>query len=151
MPSRERLVVSAAITTLGFVGVTAVAGGVEMMVFPNGNVFVKAEWLDELPVSSYRLPGLALGAGLGAGSLVTTFGLARRPKCPGLGWLERLTGRHWSWAATITAAVGLGAWIGLEVLLIPERSPIEALYATLALAVLAMAATTSFRRVLAVE
>lgn len=150
MPSPGKLVVNTAVAALGFVGVTAVAGGVEMVVFSDGNEFVKSEWLDDLPVSSYRLPGLVLGVGLGAGSLATALGLARRPEWRALGWVERVTGRHWSWAATVAVGVGLGAWIALEVLLIPERSAIEALYGAIAIGLLVIASSRPFRSALAV-
>ena len=139
----------AAIGALGFVGVTAVAGGFEMLAFPEGNVFVKQEWLDDLPVSDYRLPGLVLGVGLGVGSLVTAYGLLRRPEWRRLAGLERATGRHWSWSATAATGAGLAGWILLEVVLIPERSAIEALYGALAAGLLGVCATRSFRTWLA--
>ena len=150
MSSRRPLTSKAAIGVLGFVGVTAVAGGFEMLAFPDGNVFVKHEWLDDLPVADYRLPGLILGVGLGGGSLVTAFGLMRRPRWSWLRAVERTTGRHWSWAATATMGTALGGWILLEIALIPERSAIEALYGVLAAGLLAVCATRSFRSSLAI-
>ncbi len=139
-----------ATAALGFVGVTAVAGGVEMVLFPTGNVFVKAEWLDALPVRSYRLPGVALGAGLGIGSLVTALGLHRRPHWTLLSGIERATGLHWSWAGTGLMGAGLAAWILLEVALIPERSAIEALYGAIAAGLMGLSASPSFRQALRV-
>lgn len=133
---------------LGFVGVTAVAGGVEMVLFPEGNVFVKGEWLNSLPVGSYRLPGIALGAGLGLGSLVTAFGLHRRPGWSLLRRVEEATGLHWSWAGTGMIGAGLAGWILLEVALIPERSVIEALYGAIAVGLIGLAACPSFRQAL---
>ena len=133
---------------LGFVGVTAVAGGVEMILFPDGNVFVKGEWLDALPVGSYRLPGIVLGAGLGLGSLATAFGVHRRPKWPLFRQVEAATGRHWSWAGTGVIGAGLAGWILLEVALIPERSVIEALYGAIAAGLIGLIADPSFRRAL---
>ncbi len=140
--------VKAAVGALGFVGITAVAGGAEMLVFPKGNVFVKTEWLEHLPVSDYRLPGAVLAAVIGAGSLVTTAGLLRRPHWHRLAWLEQATGRHWSWAATGLVGGALAGWISLEILLIPERSAVEALYASVAIGLIALCATPSFRQAL---
>ncbi len=141
----------AAVGVLGFVGVTAVAGGFEMLVFPTGNVFVKEAWLDDLPVSDYRLPGLVLGLGLGVGSLVTAYGLVRRPAWRWLRSVERATGRHWAWTGTVGIGAGLAGWILLEVALIPERSAIEALYGALAVGLLAVSATRSFRTALSIS
>ena len=56
MSSQRPLTSKAAIGVLGFVGATAVAGGFEMLAFPDGNVFVKHEWLDDLPVADYPPP-----------------------------------------------------------------------------------------------
>lgn len=52
MASARPATVKSAIGALGFVGAKAVAGGIEMLLFPQGNVFVKAEWLER--------PGLRL-------------------------------------------------------------------------------------------
>ncbi|MDG4769811.1 hypothetical protein [Solwaraspora sp. WMMD792] len=136
--------------TLIFVGVTAVAGGVEMWLYPYGNEFVRTEWLRDLPlVDTWRLPGLVLGLGLGLGSLVSAFGLLRRPRWRWLAPVQRATGRHWSWAATALVGIALGGWILLEVVLLPQRSVIEALYGTLAAGLVGLCSTASLRRSLA--
>lgn len=143
-----RSAVRIATGALGFVGVTAVAGGAEMLLFPAGNVFVKHEWLQHLPVDDYRLPGAVLASVLGAGSLIAAYGLSRRPRWHRAVWLERATGRHWSWTATGVVGGALAGWIALEVVLIPERSAIEALYASLAVGLIGLCFTPSFRRAL---
>lgn len=148
MTSPTSPITKVATAALGFVGVTAVAGGVEMVLFPEGNVFVKAEWLDSLPVSDYRLPGIVLGAGLGVGSLLAAFGLHRRPGWSQLAAVERATGMHWSWTATTLSAAGLAGWILLEIALIPERSLIEALYGAIAVGLLGVSARRPFREAL---
>ncbi|WJK35081.1 hypothetical protein [Solwaraspora sp. WMMA2065] len=133
-----------------FVGVTAVGGGVEMWLYPYGNEFVRTEWLRDLPlIDTWRLPGLVLGAGLGLGSLVSAFGLLRRPRWRWLAPVQRVTGRHWSWAATGVSGIALGGWILLEVVLLPQRSIIEALYGILAAGLVGLCSTASLRRSLA--
>lgn len=141
-PATERT----AIGMLGVVGTTAAAGGVELLLYPHGNAYVEPEWLEDLPVADYRLPGLLLSGVVGGSSLVAAYGLVRRPRWRWLAPLERRTGRHWSWTATGLAGVGLAVWIGVEVALLPERSPIEALYAALAGGLIALPLTRSFRR-----
>lgn len=136
--------------SLIFVGVTAVGGGVEMWLYPDGNEFVRTEWLHDLPlVDTWRLPGLVLGLGLGVGSLVAAFGLLRRPRWRMLAPVQRVTGRHWSWAATALVGIALGGWILLEVVLLPQRSTIEALYGALAAGLVGLCSTASLRRSLA--
>lgn len=137
---------STSVGALGFTGLTAGTGGTDMLAFPQGNVFVDGDWLDHLPVSDYRLPGLVLAGVIGAGSLVAAYGLVRRPRWRWAEPLERRTGMHWSWAATGLAGLVLAAWLLVEVVLIPERSTVEGVYGMLAALLVGSCLTPSFRR-----
>lgn len=106
---------------LGFLGVTALGGGIEMLLFPTGNDYLPATLLDKIPiVDSFIVPGLVLAVGFGLGSLFLAWGVARRSDVPGLRWLERLTRRHWSWAGTVALGVAFTAWMVIEVALLAE-------------------------------
>lgn len=108
--------VRALIGTLGFLGLTALGGGIEMLLFPRGNEFLPAEFLDRIPVAdTFVLPGLVLAGMFGVGSLVVLVGVLRRPRSAWLGWVERRTGRHWSWAATLALGLGFLAWMAIEI------------------------------------
>lgn len=127
-PQRRPRVVTVQAVLLAFVAVSAIGGGLEMLLFPQGNPFVKAEWLDSVPVDDWIVPGLILGLGFGLGSALVLWGVLRRR---GVGWLDRLatpTGHHWSWLGSMLLGAGLVLWILLEVALIPERSVVEAIY-----------------------
>jgi hypothetical protein len=116
-----------------FLGVTALAGGIEMLLFPTGNEFLPRQWLDDIPViDSWLLPGLVLGGGFGVGSLLTAYALRRR-------WA-------WWWPGTILLGVGMIVWIGLEVLFLPQRSLLEAIYGTVGVLLVALPVTASARR-----
>ena len=150
-PTRDRetrrrpIAVNATVAALGSVGVTALAGGTEMIVAPKGNVFVEGEWLEHIPlVDTYRIPG-GLLAGLGAGSLGAAFGLARLHSCPALRRLEQRTGQHWAWSATAATGVSLTAWIATEVLVVPKRSVVELVYALTGVGLLAACAHPDVR------
>lgn len=108
--------VRALLATLGFLGVTALGGGIEMLAFPQGNEFLPADFLDRIPVAdSFILPGLVLAGVFGLGSLVVLVGALRRPRWGWLGGLERATRRHWSWAATLALGFGFLAWMAIEI------------------------------------
>jgi hypothetical protein len=110
---------------LAFLGVSAAAGGVAML---SGYAAPDA-WLDAIPlIDSWVLPGLVLAAGFGAGSLLTAWGVVRRPRWRLLRPLERRTGHHWSWTATLLIGLGQLAWIGLELAYLPEMSALQAVY-----------------------
>ncbi|WP_432992715.1 hypothetical protein [Dactylosporangium sp. CA-233914] len=78
------------VVLLGFVGVTAVGGAVAMAFGA-----LPGAWLDGIPlVDSWLLPGLVLGLGFGAGSLITALRIGQR------------------WASAAAAALGPGWWSG---------------------------------------
>jgi hypothetical protein len=107
------------IGALSFLGVTALGGGIEMVVFPDGNAYLPAERLERVPLlDSYLVPGLVLGIVFGLGSLVAAVGVARRPTWRWLSRMQRRTGRHWSWTLSSAIGVGFVAWMALELVLV---------------------------------
>lgn len=124
---------------LTFLGLTALGGGGEMLLFPEGNQFVPGEWLDHIPViESWVLPGLVLGTVFGFGSLTAAWGVIRRPRWSGMRCVESATAHHWSWAAALLLGAGLVIWILLEVILLPERNIIELLYGSVGVALVGL-------------
>jgi hypothetical protein len=147
--ARTPLLVWVTTSVLAFLGVTALGGGVEMLLFPKGNDFVPGDWLDGIPfVTSWILPGLILAVGFGVGGLVAATGM--RWKLGRVRRLESATGRHWAWALTVLLGIGLLVWIGLELLFLTERSFIEALYAAVAISLIALPLTGPVRNHLSV-
>jgi hypothetical protein len=132
---------------LFFLGVSAVAGGVGLIfadeMFPAG-------WIDEIPiVTTWLVPGLVLGIGFGIGSLVVGFGMVRRWRWVWLGFLERWTGEHWSWAATLAIGFTHMVWIGLELIYLPSYSFLQVIYGAVGLALFMMPWHMTVRRALA--
>lgn len=142
---RRPATVTAAAGALGFLGATALGGGIEMWAYPHGNTFVEPGWLDNLPVSTWRLPGAVLAGVFGLGSLMTAWGLVTRS--PSHSAVAH--GLHWSGSACLALGLGLEAWIATEVALLPDRSPIEALYAVVGAALVGLPLTPSARGYLA--
>lgn len=104
---------------LGFLGACALGGGGEMLAYPRGGPYLPPERLERIPrLRTYVLPGLVLGSVFGLGSLATAVGMSRRVRVPALDWVERWTGRHWSWAAALDLGWSFAAWLGLEVALL---------------------------------
>jgi hypothetical protein len=138
---------------LGFLGVTATGGGLAFLFGPTSGegAWFPQEWLDQIPlIDSFVLPGLVLGVGFGLGSLVTLWGMLRRPHLGFLAGIERATGRHWSWLATVVLGLGQLVWIGLELAFI-EFSFFHPLYGAVGLALAALPWTGSMRRDLALH
>jgi hypothetical protein len=133
---------------LGFLGVSAAAGSLALL-FDLGGGQPTISWMEDFPlVDSYVVPGLVLGIGFGLGSILTTYGMIRRPRWSWLEGLERVTGHHWSWLATILIGAGQVAWIGLEVAYLPGLSWLQILYGPLGLALVLLAMLPSVKEYL---
>ncbi|HEY4606765.1 MAG TPA: hypothetical protein VIH55_03875 [Acidimicrobiia bacterium] len=102
-------------------GVTALAGGAALVLgLGDGETMAPLEWLEGLPlINSWVVPGLVLGIGFGLGSLFVAYGMLRLPEWPWASFLERPSGHHWSWTATILIGLGHMVWITLELIYLP--------------------------------
>jgi hypothetical protein len=140
--------VTLTIFLLGFLGISAAAGSLALL-FNLGGGQPPISWMEEIPlVDSYVVPGLVLGIGFGLGSILTTYGMIRRPRWSWLGGLEQVTGHHWSWLATILIGAGQVVWIALEVAYLPELSWLQVLYGPLGLALVLLAMAPSVKEYL---
>ena len=119
---------------LVFLGLSASAGGFMMIIGSGTDSLLPAEWLDEIPViDSWLVPGLVLGVGFGLGSLMTAYGVIRKPSWGRLEFVADRTGYHWSWLATMVVGVSHVVWIALELVFLPEWSSLQAIYGPLGL------------------
>lgn len=145
----HRLVaVWATIGVLTFLGATAVAGGVAML----SGTTPPDDWLDRIPViDSWVVPGVVLGVGFGFGSLLTVYGIARRPGWRWPRFTERLARRHWSWLATILIGLGHLVWITLELVYLPQQSVLQAVYGAVGVALVLLPLHPVMRRYLAMS
>ncbi len=137
VPRHRAVSVRVTMILLFFLGFTALAGGVALVFGVAGSMAPPVAWLESIPlVDSWVVPGLVLGIGFGLGSLLTGYGVLRRPHWGWAGAIERMTRHHWSWLATILIGAGHVIWIALEVLLLPELSILQAVYGPLGLALM---------------
>jgi hypothetical protein len=160
---RRPAAVTATVGVLLALGVSALGGGIEMLVFRDGGRYLPSEWLDEIPlVDSYVAPGLVLGTVFGAGSLGTAVGMLQQRRRRAWHAVERATGRHWSWASTVALGVGFTGWLSVEIALLggpraldaEERAAGYATYAvfgSVAAALLTLPHTRAVRRHLALD
>jgi len=132
---------------LGFLGVTALGGGIALV---SGMGAPPVEWLARIPlVDDWLVPGLVLALGFGVGSLVTGYGMLRRPRWAWLGPVERLTRHHWSWLATMLLGAGQVGWIALELAYLPQASALQAMYGPVGLLLLLLPLSAPVRGYLA--
>ncbi|WP_157546144.1 hypothetical protein [Hamadaea tsunoensis] len=132
---------------LVFLGFSAAGGGIAMLADLHGGRYLPSRWLDGLPlIDTFLAPSLVLLAGFGAGSLLTAYGVLRRPVWRWARPVERWTRHHWSWAAVQALGAGQLVWIGLELIYLPDLSWLQAAYGTTGLALLLLPWTGPVRR-----
>ena len=135
--------VVAIVSLLAVLGLGAVGGGWAMTFGVGGESMLPDEYLETIPlVDNWVLPGLVLLIGFGFGSLIAVYGVWRRPSWAWLRGVERLTGHHWSWSATVLIGAGQVAWIALELFSIPF-SVLMAIFGPLGLALALLPLTRS--------
>ncbi|MEX2132536.1 MAG: hypothetical protein WEB67_00230 [Acidimicrobiia bacterium] len=101
-------------------GLGATAGGAAMIFGVGGSSMLPDEYLDAVPlIDSWVIPGIVLMVGFGIASLIVAYGVLQTPRWRWLEGIERMTGYHWSWIATIAIGVGHVIWISLEFIYIP--------------------------------
>jgi hypothetical protein len=119
-----------------------------MLLGVGGERFLPDEYLDTLPlIDSWVLPGFVLLVGFGLGALLTLWGVWARPHWQVLEGLERATGHHWSWLATMAIGWSHVVWIVLEFVFIP-MSFLMPTFGLVGLALALLPLTRSVRRYL---
>lgn len=108
-----------------FAAFSAIGGGIELMVFSDGNAFLPPlDMLDSSPFSSFFFPGLLLAGLVGGASLAAAI----------LVWRRSL----WSIDATIFAGGTLTFWIAAELAILQVFHFLHAIYGGLGLVLLAV-------------
>lgn len=127
--------VYALLTLLLFQGLSGLGGGVGLLSDPSGQAMgMSAAWLDGSPFADFLVPGLVLLVVLGAGPLAAAWGVWRRAP--------------WAWAASVLVGGALVVWIAVQIAVIGYRPdpPLQTIYLTIGLAILAVAPMSTVRR-----
>ena len=104
-----------------FTALGAIPVGIMLITDPTGaDVGFRAGWIEATPFGSYLVPGMYLFAINGVGMLA----------------LALLSVERHRWAPGLTAVLGTGLtiWIGVQVVVMPETSLLQAAYGAIGLA-----------------
>jgi menaquinone-dependent protoporphyrinogen oxidase len=119
-PAAVRPLRRALVGLCGFTGVTAVAGGMQLMLQPHGAALTPTTMLDGTPFTSLFVPGLLLAGVVGLTNLVAGTLVFRRHRAGDL--------------AALAAGLALTTWIVVQVSLIGAGHWLQALYLAVGLA-----------------
>lgn len=129
-----------------FLAAGGLYGGVAMLLDPSGGALQMTEVLPLLPVPDYTLPGLFLLVVMGVLPLLLAYGLLARPAWAWAAPLSRAGRHHWAWSGALALGLVLGAWLGVQGLLIGFRWPIQYVTAANGIAIVALALVPAVRR-----
>lgn len=136
-PTGRPLAVTGLLAGFLFLSVTALYGGIALVLAPDGSRIdavmpVDLTHLVGTPFADYTIPGAVLVVALGLGPLVAVYGV--------------LTRRDWAWLAALLVGPVLLVWLAVEVVLIGYVSLLQPAYAVFGLALLVLTVTTPVRR-----
>ncbi len=121
----------AVLALAGFGAVTAIAGGVELIVWPHGNAFVPRTLLEHTAFSTFLVPGLLLAIVVGGASAACAVATWRRSA-------------H-AVDLTLLAGGAMTVWIVAEAAQFREVHGLHVVYATLGAALLALGVAAAVR------
>lgn len=99
-----------------FVGLMS---GYAMLSDPSGEgMGLTLDYLENAPVGDYALVGLFFVLAYGILPAVAAFGLWKRPRWTWTDPLNKWTGQHWSWTATVALGAVMLIWILVEVVIV---------------------------------
>lgn len=114
-----------------FSAVTAIAGGVELVLWPRGNAFVPLDLLAGTAFTTFTIPGLLLGLVVGGASAACAVATWRRSR--------------YAVDLALLAGGAMTVWIVAEVALMGELHWLHGLYGALGVAVLALGGSGALR------
>lgn len=116
-----------------FLGVSAVYGGLSLVLDPTGGILgLPFEWIQETVFGTYLVPGLVLLGLLGIGSFVVAYGTIRRAP--------------WAWPAGIGLGVATIVWIVVQLATVRRYFFLQPAIAAVGVAIVLLLAVPSMRR-----
>ncbi len=132
---------------LVLLGVTAIGGGIMLMLDPSGSLLqADISLLHAVPVDDFFFPGLILFSVFGLLPLIVVYGIWKQPDWRFFEKINLNKGYHWSRSWTRIIAVLLLLWVGLEFLMWGMASPFIPIYGGLALALIILSDYDSVKR-----
>jgi hypothetical protein len=114
---RKPVTLRALISLEAVFAVVGFASGVPLVYDPSGKAMgLSTDLLERTPVSDFLLVGLFFIAFYGVLPLAASYGLMSGRRWRWTDILDRRTGQHWGWTASVAVGVILEIWIAFELL-----------------------------------
>ena len=124
---------------VGFQAVSALWGGLVLMVNPSGSLMqLPLSFLDDTLFADFFIPGLILFSILGVFTALVFWGLIKRPDWK---WSETINvyrDQFWAWTCSLYVGFILILWIDFQILMIGGGHILQTIYAFLGVLILAV-------------
>jgi hypothetical protein len=135
------------IALLIFQSISAFAGGILMILNPDGKATGMDQFVDKVPFGNFILPGLILFIVLGVVPFITFIGLIRKKENKFFASLNVFRGEHhWSWAYSIYTGLMLIIWITVQVQMIGGGHILQTIYPLVGVAIVIAALLPPVKR-----
>jgi hypothetical protein len=117
---RRPAAVTALIALLSLLGIGAAVSAAALIAAPDGQLIqLPLSLLANAPFTDFLIPGVLLFLFVGVYPLVVAYSLWRRPGWQWPDTINPFRSFHWSWAASLAAAVALLVWITVQIQWVP--------------------------------
>jgi len=104
---------------LGFLSLGAIGGGIVLIISPTGELIgLPLSEFNNLPFSSFLIPGIILFSVLGVIPLLLIIALLKKPESKIAEQINVFKDMHWSWTYSIYTAFSLIGWIHIQLIFI---------------------------------
>jgi hypothetical protein len=115
------------LTLIVYQGISALYGGLSLVLDPTGGVLsMPVSLLAGSPFRTYLVPGLILGLMLGVFPLFLIYPLWKKPEWKRAGFLNIYKDRYWAWTYSLYLGVMLMVWIQVQEMVIGYLHVIQA-------------------------
>lgn len=115
------LALYALVILLSFLALNALAGGVLLIIEPDGALLGFPDgWMEHSPFRTYLIPGLILFTANGILPLLAILGLVTRRRWTWPNLINIYKDKHWGWTFSLYAGIISIAWIAFQLLMTPS-------------------------------
>ena len=132
---------------LGFLSLSAIVGGVMLILSPQGSgIEMPVELLDNSPFKNFLVPGIILLVTFGLIPIYIIYALIKMPESRFMQKLNLLHDYHFAWTFAIYIGFGQIIWINIQTLIMNSVVVIHTFYSSLGILIVCIALLPEIRK-----
>ena len=131
---------------LGFLSLSAIVGGVMLILSPQGSgIEMPVELLDNSPFKNFLVPGIILLVTFGLIPIYIIYALIKKPESRFMQKLNLLYDHHFAWTFAVYIGFGQIIWINVQTLIMNSVVIIHTFYSSLGILIVCIALLPEIR------